>query len=250
MRVLNVTEPIRGFIGQEVAGNTVYASRTDASSNIMLSAWGAFIISVLLCTSWFKAFAIVTDWVFLGAFSLALMLSSYFYYKKEVPLEDEDGSIIEVTRCEAYQRESCDRVLFGMYFGLASGIFSLVMMFLGRVSIITHIVVSTVLVIGWIIAVSLISYGSGHGSHAGDVYVEVWACVFLSMDLVTTSIESRDSASDDSKDAATEDSIKAKIEAPMNGNEHCNNDQMDQMGVSEDHRSEVSGEEESITMSA
>jgi hypothetical protein len=225
--VLNVSVPSYGLDRFEDSGTFVNANQGESNSNVMLSAWGAFVISLVLCTSWFKASVIVTDWVLLGAFSFAMMVSSIFYYRKKVSIEDENGNVSELIRCEAYQRESCNRILFGLFLGLASGAISLVMMFLGQVSIIVHIAVSATLAAVWIIAVSLIAYGSGHGSRVGDVYLEVWASVFLCMEILTSSIvifvrtrQERNTSDDDSHNGVAEDSPEEKLEAPVGDNKH------------------------------
>ena len=171
----------------------------------------------------------------------------------------EDGNVIETTRCEALERESCDRIAFGLFLGLSSALISAVMMFLGRVSILAHVVVSAILTVGWICAVSLISYGTGHGKRAGDVYLEVWACVFLSIDVLTSSIvifvrtrrQNAANGNDTSKDETEDDAAK---ENEIKDSEQQNMEQPvkrddDRLSMSDDVLANIPDGFESVAMS-
>lgn len=117
-----------------------------------------------------------------------MMISSYFAYSAEVLVEQEDGSYTATRICSLLKNYSCNRILLGQYLGLASGVISLIMIPMTMFPMMLHLFVSTLLFIGWSVGVSLIAYGSGHGTSAGDVFIEVWACVFLSLDILTTNI--------------------------------------------------------------
>jgi hypothetical protein len=192
LRFLSMTKGQEVFTYHLDNGDIIrYERREENSSNVMLSAWGALVMSLLLITSWWKASCTVTDWVLLAAFSFALMVSSHFDYKEEIPVENSDGSYTSTRVCTTLSDYSCIRTLLGQYLGMASGIVSLVMIPMTKIPVVVHVVVSTLLFIAWAVGVSLIAYGSGHGTSAGDVFLEVWACVFLSLDIATTNIALR-----------------------------------------------------------
>jgi hypothetical protein len=166
----------------------LYHKRTETNSNVVLSAWGSFIMSLLLVTSWWKATATVRDWLLLAAFSISMMISSYFAYNTEILVQQKDGSYTATRTCSLLKNYSCDRILIGQYLGLGIGVISLIMITMTRVSVMVHVIVSAFVFIGWAVGVSLIAYGSGHGTTAGEVFMEVWACVFLSLDVLITNI--------------------------------------------------------------
>ena len=59
---------------------------------------------------------------------------------------------------------------------------------LTKVPIALHLFVSTIVFILWATAVALIVFGDGHGTDAGSVFLEVWICVFISLDIVTSNV--------------------------------------------------------------
>ncbi|KAG7368857.1 hypothetical protein IV203_031600 [Nitzschia inconspicua] len=163
-------------------------NQTEPNSNVMLSTWGAFIMSLLLITSWWKASLTVTYLVLLVAFSFAMMLSSIFAYRDEVTVENDDGSYTNARVCAVLSEKGCDRILLGQYLGMASGIVSLIMIAMTKAPVLAHVIISALLFTAWAVGVSLIAYGSGHGASAGDVFLEVWMCFFLSLDIMTSNI--------------------------------------------------------------
>jgi hypothetical protein len=165
-----------------------YDNQANTNSNVLLSSWGSFVISLLLVTSWWKASTTTRDWVLLTAVSIAMMVSSYFAYETEVSVNQNDRDYTTTRICTLLRNYSCNRILYGQYLGLASGVISLIMIAMTRVPVIVHVIVSALLFIGWAVGVSMIAFGSGHGTRAGDVFMEVWACVFLSLDILTTNI--------------------------------------------------------------
>jgi hypothetical protein len=168
--------------------NDIRYGRSLGNSNVAFSAWGAFIISLLLLSSWWKASVTSTDWMLLSAFSFALMVSSFSDYRATVDLPSDDGRYTETKLCTIVASYSCSRIILGQYLGMVSGIISLLMIPMTRVSIIYHIPVSVALLIAWAVGVSQIAYGSGHGRYAGNVFLEVWASLFLSLDVAATNI--------------------------------------------------------------
>jgi hypothetical protein len=168
--------------------NVQYDGRTRSNSNVLLSAWGSFVISLLLVTSWWQSSTTVRDWVLLAAVSIAMMISSYYAYSVDVSVEQEDGSYTANRLCTMLKNYSCNRILLGQYLGLASGVVSLIMIPMTRVPLMVHVIVSALVFIGWVVGVSMIAYGSGHGTSAGDVFIEVWAGVFLSLDILSNNI--------------------------------------------------------------
>jgi hypothetical protein len=53
---------------------------------------------------------------------------------------------------------------------------------------ILHVVVAFLFLLLWISGVGIVAYGTGHGSRAGSAYLQVWACVFLALDVATTNM--------------------------------------------------------------
>jgi hypothetical protein len=49
-----------------------------------------------------------------------------------------------------------------------------------------HFLVATLFLITWCVAVALIAYGSEYGSKTGSMFLEVWACLYISLDVATT----------------------------------------------------------------
>lgn len=80
----------------------------------------------------------------------------------------------------------------------------------------SHSVQSRVVSCSRCAAVGVIAYGTGHGSQAGSVYLEVWACVFLSLDIATTNlvllIRERSSLSEEREEFT--DVGESRIEGP------------------------------------
>lgn len=185
-RFLNATEGPEVFSGDLQGDIPQYDNRSDVNSNVFLSAGGAAVVSILLITSWWKASLTVTDWVLLTFFSFALMTASIFDYSEEVLVENIDGSYASIQACEASSDIDCSRILLGQYMGLCNGIVALLMIPMTRAPALAHVVVSTISFVSWAVGVSRIAYGSGHGTHLGDAFLEVWVCVFLALDIATT----------------------------------------------------------------
>ena len=123
-----------------------------------------------------------------------------------VLVESEDGTSSNVQVCSILDDYDCPRVVFGQYLGLVCGVISLLMIFITRLSVVFNIIVGTLMLLSYGFGVTYISSSGGHGVSAnGSVYLEIWACVFLALDVATTNIailvrRKRDDDDDDVKD--------------------------------------------------
>jgi hypothetical protein len=197
------------MIGEgSVSKEDLYKGRAEAYSNILFSTWCSFVASLLLLTTWFKSSVTTTDWVVLTVLSFALFFSSTFSYRKMVSIDSEDGTSTSYVRaCSILDDHDCPRVVFGQYLGLVCGTISLLMLLLTkRLSAVFNIIVGTLMFLSYCFGVSYISSAGGHGiSASGSVYLEIWACVFISLDVATTNIailvrRKRGDAKDDDDD--------------------------------------------------
>jgi hypothetical protein len=199
------------MIGEgSVSKEDLYKGRAEEYSNILFSTWCSFVASLLLLTTWFKWSVTTTDWVVLTVLSFALFFSSTFSYRKMVSIDSEDGtSASYVQACSILDDHDCPRMVFGQYLGLVCGTISLLMILLAtRLSAVFNIIVGTLMFLSYCFGVSYISSAGGHGiSASGSLYLEIWACVFISLDVATTNIaifvrRKRDDAKDDDDDNA------------------------------------------------
>lgn len=166
--------------------------------NVFFSTWACLVISLVLIARWLKLSVISTDWFLLSCFSFALMGTSLIHYHETITISNGDGSEVEVRKCQIRDVTDCDRVQASAWFGLASGALAIVICLMTVFVIpkldqfffmtILHVVVAFLFLLLWISGVGIVAYGTGHGSRAGSAYLQVWACVFLALDVATTNM--------------------------------------------------------------
>jgi hypothetical protein len=170
--------------GRQISTGTV------ASANIFCASWGCFIVSIALGCAWVEMSLEVADFVFLVVFGTALTASSILFYREEISLEIDDTRI-EGEICKIISDFSCIRVRFGIYLGVATSLTSVLVLSLQqRILPKIRLLVGLSLFVAWSCAVGYLTFGRGHGSYAGSVYLEVWASFFLSMDIINGSVVS------------------------------------------------------------
>jgi hypothetical protein len=144
-----------------------FLTQTLEKANIFFSTWMCVIVSVILVTSWFRASITTSDWVLLGVVSLALLGSSVVFFKENVTIFTEDGTVITVPKC-AHPTDlietSCKRVTLGFYLGLCSSVISFIMVPLYRLDPSWHLMASTALLITWSVGVAYITFSTGAGA--------------------------------------------------------------------------------------
>lgn len=163
---------------------------TVASANIFIFSWGSFIVSIALGCAWFEASLEMTDYVLLGVFGASLSASSMLFYREEIIIETEESSA-QGKVCEILADFDCTRVKFGQFLGIATVLIAIIVVSFQR-KLVTklRLVVGLVLFVAYSCAAGYMTFGRGHGSIAGSVYLEVWAAFFLSMDIMNTNIVS------------------------------------------------------------
>ena len=133
----------------------------------------------------------MADFVFLAVFGAALTASSFLFYREEISLEF-DGVQVEGRVCEVISSDfSCIRVRYGMYLGVGTLVLSILVLLLEqKIRPKMRLMVGLLLFISWSCATGYLTFGRGHGSFAGSIYLEVWASFFLSMDIMNSNIVS------------------------------------------------------------
>mmetsp|Transcript_22712 Transcript_22712/g.53796 ORF Transcript_22712/g.53796 Transcript_22712/m.53796 type:complete len:789 (+) Transcript_22712:217-2583(+) len=165
--------------------------------NVFFSTWAGLLISILLLTRWLKLSLESTDWFLLSFFSFALMGTSLVSYNDTIRIVSDDGTEVEFRTCEREEATDCDRMRASAWLGIVSGAVAMIICPMSIfvipgldafISMTIHVVIGILFLLAWMIGVGIIAYGTGHGAQTGSAYIEVWACVFLALDIATTNI--------------------------------------------------------------
>jgi hypothetical protein len=163
--------------------------KSRGGSNVFFSAYGCFVISLLVITNWFRANQTTTYWVLLSGFSFNFMVSSLFNLNRMVSVEGEDGSTSEMPLCfEDGGDGFCDRVYFAVVLGASSTVVSVLMTLLFRAPVVLHLVAGLTIFGAWCAGVARITFGDEQRKTVSTVFFGTWFALFASLNIATTSI--------------------------------------------------------------
>jgi hypothetical protein len=144
--------------------------------NIYFFAYGSFLNTVDLTSSWFKQYVLrdenaltTTQWTFLATSGFIVMLTGF--------------SLYESNRCK---NTECGQTIFSIAVGMISGIMSSILIPWRSAPLKCQAEIALILLVTWTLAIGILTFNDGPAVEVNTMYLGIYLSFFMSLNILTT----------------------------------------------------------------
>jgi hypothetical protein len=144
--------------------------------NIYFFAYGSFLNTVDLTSSWFKQYILrddnaltTTQWTFLATSGFIVMMTGISLYESD--------------RCT---NTNCSQTIFSIAVGMISGIMSSILIPWRSAPLKCQAEIALILLVTWTVAIGFLTFNGGPAEEVNTMYLGIYLSFFMSLNILTT----------------------------------------------------------------